>query len=160
MINPSYICSDYYKWFVELGYPNCDIQEYQDGSWRIVEYLNAPIIPSLTRVAHVIGPIENLLITRSFVEKYLNMLDIRKKAYYELLEEKSAALKREDQYLERNAQDLAKRAASIISGGEVMDRIAKKGIKEMDLESIAKHIPGYQKNGMKAFESKKIYSHF
>lgn len=88
MENPSYICSEFYPWFCELGYPNCDIQEYQDGSWRIVEYLNAPIIPSLTRVAHVIGPIQNLIISKSFIEKYLGMLDIRKKHITKYLRKK------------------------------------------------------------------------
>lgn len=159
MENPSYICSPYYKWFVEMGYPNCDIEEYGDGSWRLVEYLNAPIIPSLTRVAHVLGPIQNLIISRSFIEKYLGMLDIRKKAYHEVLAEKEAKLKLDSDYAERSAQDFAKRAAQIVSGGEVMDRIKKSGVKEMDLESIAKHIPSHQKNGNKNFESKKIYSH-
>ena len=156
---PSSICSQYYVWFVELGYPNCDIEEFSDGSWRIVEYLNAPIIPSMTMVSHVLGPIENLIISRSFIEKYLGMLDIRKKAYHEVLEEKSEKLKSESEYAERAAQDFAARAAKIVSGGEVMDRIAKYGIKEMDLTSIAKHIPSHQKNGDKNFESKKIYSH-
>jgi DNA-binding protein H-NS len=159
MENPSYICSPFYSWFVELGYPNCDIEEFQDGSWRIVEYLNAPIIPSLTRVAHVIGPIRNLIISKSFIEKYLSMLDIRKKAYHEILEEKSEKLRLESEHAERSAQDFAKRAAKIVAGGEVMDRIAKYGVKEMDLNSIAKHIPSHQKNGNKHFESKKIYSH-
>jgi len=159
MENPSYICSPYYRWFCELGYDNCDIEEYADGSWRIVEYLNAPIIPSLTRVAHVLGPIQNLIISRSFIEKYLGMLDIRKKAYHEVLAEKETKLKLDSDYAERSAQDFAKRAAQIVSGGEVMDRIKKSGVKEMDLESIAKHIPSHQKNGNKNFESKKIYSH-
>jgi len=159
MENPSYICSEHYKIFCELGYPMCDIEQFSDGSWRIIEYLNSPIIPSLTRVSHVLGPIQNLIITRSFIEKYLNMLDIRKKAYHEVLAEKEAKLKLESDHAERSAQDFAKRAAQIVSGGEVMDRIKKNGVKEMDLDSIAKHIPSHQKNGNKNFESKKIYSH-
>jgi len=161
--------SEYYTWFVDLGYPNLDIVRHRenywiesdrswltaDGSWSIIEYYNAPIIPSLTRWNFVLANVNDHEISASFVEKMVKMLDLRRKEYWDLCEAKTKAMEDEREALERHAQDIASRATDLIMRTPtVVERIAKNGLQEMDPVNILKHIPRHQKNGLKGVELK------
>lgn len=166
---PSYMCSRWYCWFVELGYENLDIVQHRDtfqmpdgsyltaenGTWSIIQYYNTPIIPAETRWNFVIANINDHEINPSFVERMVHMVDIKRKEYWDLCEEKTRKMEAEKDYLERHAQDVASRATDLIMRTPtVVERIAKNGLKEMDPVSILKHIPRHQKNGLKGVELK------
>lgn len=164
---PSSMVSKYYTWFRDLGFPNLDIVLHrstfampdgtyltaEDGTWSIIQYYNAPIIPSLTRWNFVIANINDHEISPSFVEKMVNMVDMQRKEYWDICEAKTAAMELEKEGLERHAQDIAERAKNLIMRSpDTLERIAKGGIKEADPVNILKHIPRQQKNGLKGVE--------
>lgn len=142
---PSSMVSQYYTWFLELGYPQLDIEKYGDGSWSIIEYYNAPVVPSMTKYNLVLGPMENVDLSFSFVSSWIKKLDLRKKEYWEACEAKTKEMEEEKERLEAHAQDTAERAKNIIMGNEALvERIAKNGISEIGLDKIAKHVPRHQ----------------
>ena len=163
---PSSMVSEYYCWFVELGYENLDILQHRstyevpsgylttfDGTWSIIEYYNSPIIPSLTRWNYVLAGINDQEISASFVEKMVGMLDLRRKQVWDMAEAKTKAMEDEKESLEKHAQDIAERAKNLIlSNPNVVERIARNGLSEMNPTSILKHIPRHQKNGLKGVE--------
>jgi hypothetical protein len=135
-------CSPYYIWFKELGYEQLDIREFDDGEWAIIEYYNSPVIPSLTRWNYVLQGLRNILITPGFITKYVKQLDLRQNEYWDQCEAKTKAMETEKDRLEAHAQDTAERAKNaIIQNPELVERIAKKGMNEISLSNIVKHIP-------------------
>ncbi len=143
-------CSPYYCWFTELGYWNLDIREWDDGEWAIVEYYNIPNIPSMTRWNYVLKGLKNISITPAFVERWVNQLDLRKRAVWDAMEAKDKLQDEEKARLDAHAQDTAERAKNIImQTPSLVDRIAKNGLQEMNLEKILEHIPSQQLNGHK-----------
>lgn len=166
---PSYMCSEYYVWFKELGYENLDIVKHrsswrlgngswitaEDGTWSIIQFYNAPVIPAETRWNFVVAHINDHEISPSFVERMVHMVDIKRKEYWDLTEAKTKAMEAERDALERHAQDIASRATDLIMRTPtVVERIAKNGLKEIDPSNILKHIPRHQKNGLKGVELK------
>lgn len=145
---PSSVVSKWYRWFVELGYPQLDIEKYEDGSWSIIEYYNAPIIPSLTRYNLVLGPMEHVDISFGFVSNWIKKLDLRRKEYWDECERKTKEMEQEKERLESHAQDTAERAKNIIMGNpDLVERVAKNGMHEINLENIRKHIPRHKLSG-------------
>lgn len=139
---PSSMVSKYYVWFMELDYPQLDIAEYSDGSWDIIQYLNSPVIPSLTRHQLVLGNMKNILITPGFVEKYVKQLDTSRKEFWDREEAKTRAVAEEHERVQRHKHEFVDTAhKAITSNPDLMERIAKKGFKEMDLDNIRKHVP-------------------
>ncbi len=142
-------CSPYHIWFREMGYPNLDIREFDDGEWAIVEYYSSPTIPSMTRWNYVLHGIRNTLITPGFVTKYVHQLDLHRKEVWAAAEAKEKAQDEEKARLDAHAQDTAERAKNIImQTPALVERIAEKGLQEMNLENIVKNIPRHQKNGL------------
>jgi hypothetical protein len=134
--------SKYHRWFREMGYPQLDIQEYPDGSWSIIEYLNCPVIPSLTRWNVVLANLEHIEPSYSFCEKYVQMMDTQKRWFWDLQDLKERQLDEESDALERHAEELGERAHfAVTHNPAMMDRIAKNGMGELNLAKIAKHIP-------------------
>lgn len=139
---PSAACSRYYVWFVELGYPQLDITEYQDGSWDIVQFLNSPVIPSMTRYQTVLGNMKNIIPTPGFVEKYVKQIDTQRKEFWDREEAATRRVDEEDKSRQRHAEDFAERGRKAIMGNpDLVERIAKKGFQEMDIDRIGKHVP-------------------
>lgn len=154
--------SRWYTWFVDLGYPELDIQEHwswhavperagggmvyaPDGSWSIIKYLNSPIIPSLTRWQLVLGVMENVGITTGFVEKYVKQLDTSRKEFWDREEAKTRAVEEEHARVERHQTEFVDRAhGAITKNPDLMERIAKNGLQEMDLSKIRRNIPNYK----------------
>lgn len=134
--------SKYHRWFRELGYEQLDIREYGNGEWEIIQYENTPIVPSLTRYQTVLGPIRNVLPTLGFVEKYTKQCDMNRAEFWAREEAKSRAVELEHAATQKHAEDHAERAAKAVTRNpDLMERISRKGIQEMDLSNISKHIP-------------------
>jgi hypothetical protein len=143
-------CGPYYSWCVELGYPNVDVQQWPDNEWALIEFYNAPIIPSLTRWNWVLHGMRNIEISRGFLTKYIRQLDLHKKETWDALDAKEKAQDEEKARLDAHAEDTAERAKNIImQTPTLVERIAKKGIKEIDLDKIVDHIPRAQLLGYK-----------
>lgn len=138
----SYIQSPWHVWFRELGYPLLDIQLFHDGEWEICQYLRSPVIPSLTPVQSVLSGLRNIEISKGFVEKYVESLDVTKRAFWEREEAKSAQVEKDAVAKEVHAEEFATAAtAAIVQNPDLMDRIARKGLAEMDITKIASNIP-------------------
>ncbi len=141
-------CGPWYQWCCELGYPNIDIQQWPDGEWAIIEFYNAPIVPGSTRWNFVLHGLRNVEITPGFVTRYVHQLDLQRQEVWAKYEAKDKAQDEEKAALDRHAEDTAERAKNIImQTPTLVDRIAEKGLKEMDLGKIVKHIPRHQLNG-------------
>lgn len=137
----SYMPSKYHIWFVEMGYPELDLNIYPDGEFEVIQYYNAPLVPSLTRWQQVLGPLRNMEISYGFFEKYLKTLDLQKKAIWEREEAKSKAAKEEFEKTEAHAEDMATRATQAITQNpDLMNRIGKNGLQEISMSRIARNI--------------------
>jgi len=139
---PSAAVSPYYCWFQILGYPELDIYEENDGTWFIIQYLNSPLIPSLTKWQMVLGPMKNVEKSFGFCQKYIAKLDITKKAFWAREEAKTKQMLEEHEALDRHKEDVCAIAHNAIThNDELMNRIAKNGISEMDITKLARHVP-------------------
>lgn len=146
----SYMCSKYYKWFVELGYERLDVNEYTDGSWDIIEYMRTPVIPCVTPWRRILGNMQHVEISKGFIRKYLEEIDLTKKAIWDREERKSQAIEDERSAQDRHAQDSANRAyLAMRNNPNLMERIAKNGFQEMSLTKIAGNISPSKLRGLK-----------
>lgn len=140
--SPSSFFSKYHKWFIELGYPNLDIVHYQDGSWDIIQVERNPEIPSLTIYKTVLGNMKNIEITYSFCKKYIEEIDLEKKAIWDREEAKTKKMEAEQEALENHRYEFADMAYKAVRyNPDLMDRIATRGMSEMNLDKIAQNIP-------------------
>lgn len=138
-------CSKYYSWFCDLGYPNADLQQWNDGEWALIEFYNSPIIPSMTRWNFILSGMRNVDITRGFVTRFLHSLDLRKREVWEAAEARDKAQDEEKARLDRHAEETAEKAKNIIMNTPTLvERIAKNGLQEMNLHNIVKHVPRHQ----------------
>lgn len=143
-------CGPWYSWLCELGYPNLDIQQFKDGEWAIIEFYNSPAIPSLTRWNYVLHTLRNIEISPGFVTRYIHQLDLRREETWDALDAKEKAQDEEKAALDKHAEDTAERAKNVImQTPTLVERIGKGGLKQMDLDKIAKHIPRHQLIGHK-----------
>jgi hypothetical protein len=146
----SYANSDYYKWFVELGYPQLDIVVFEDGEWAIREFYNCPIIPSMTQWKYILQGMRHIEITKSFVEKWCRKLDLTRREIWDAEEAKTAAVELEHAKVEEHRQEFASEALKLIKKNEdLVERVAKNGIQEINLENIVKHVPASKLRGHK-----------
>lgn len=141
----SYFFSPYNIWFRELGYPLLDIIKYNDGEWCIYQAHNKPHIPAETKWHEVLTKLRNVEITKGFVEKYTLLHDLTRGEKWDIENKKTKDMLDEKDRLEEHSKDVRARAYQAIAKNEgLMERIARNGIHEMDLASIAKHIPSYR----------------
>jgi len=138
----SYANSDYYHWFVELGYPQLDIVVFEDGEWAIREFYSCPIVPSMTQWKYVLQGMRHIEITKSFVEKWCHRLDLTRKEMWDLEEAKTAKVEADHAAVEVHREEFANAALNIIKkNDDLVERVAKNGPQEINLDKIAKHIP-------------------
>ena len=135
--------SRYHQWFVELGYPELDIVEYDDGEWAIIQFINSTVIPSQCQWQTVLGPMRNIEPTYSICHHWVNRLDITKKLFWDLEDLNRDRHLMEADRLDRHVEDLAERASFIVSHTPtLLDRIAKTGdMGEALLHKLACHVP-------------------
>lgn len=137
-----YICSKWYPWLVELGYPQLDVVKYDDGEWAVIEYYRTPVIPSLTPWKVVLSGMRHLEISKGFLKKYIDEIDLQKKAIWEREERRTQKMLAEKEAQEQAAHDRVDTAFKAIRyNPDLMERIAKNGLSEMNLDKIARHVP-------------------
>lgn len=137
--------SPYHIWFQELGFPQLDITKYDDGEWCIIEYQHTPLIPAECKYKVVLSGMRNIDISFSFIERYLDEMNPMSARFWANLDKMEAMQNAEYETFENNAQDRAHRASRlVIQNPDLMERIAKHGLKEMGLFNIGKHIPNYK----------------
>lgn len=143
----SYFFSEYHPWFVELGYPLLDVIQFSDGhgEWGIIQCQTMPIVPSITKWKVVLSEIKNVEISFSFIEKWTAEIDLQRKAFWDREDAKTKALDVQEDATDRHREDMVRRAhLAITRNPALMERIAKNGIQEMDLDKIRKHIPKHK----------------
>ncbi len=142
---PSTMVSDYYCWFKDMGYPELDIVRYPDGEWAIIQYYNTPIIPSMTKWNFVLKGIRNTELNYGFVKTYAEKLDIEKRTIWEEQAKCERKMYEESEYEERRAQDRADHFVKGVRGcDDLMQRVAKNGLKELDPRRMLNNIPRYK----------------
>lgn len=147
---PSYMCSPWYTWMCELGYPQLDIKKFNDGSWAIIQYLNSPVVPSMTKWQIVLGYMENVDITPSFVANYVELCNLQKQAFWDNEELRSKAAEMEHDAVERHAEDIASRyAGACARNPALVDRVMKNGVSEILPWKIRQHVPRHKLIGEK-----------
>lgn len=113
-------------------------------------------MPATTRWNFVLQGMRNILITPGFVQRYVHSLDLQRKEVWDALDAKEKAQDEEKAKLDQHAEDTAERAKNIIlQTPTLVERIAEKGLKEMDLDRILDNIPRHQLIGHKPPEVKK-----
>jgi len=140
----SYLVSPYHVWFVDMGYPELDIKTFEDGEWSLIQYLNSPTVPSMTRWQYVLTGIRRTEISPWWCRKYAENLDLEKRHVWAEIEAKERALEEETKGRERHDQDIAaRRHETIMRNRFLVDRISRNGLQEMNLRQISKHIPNH-----------------
>lgn len=141
----SYFVSKYNCWFASWGYPLLDINQYQDGSWEIIEFLRSPVVPCLTPWHRVLMDIRHVEINPWWCKRYVENLDLEKRHVWDELERNEERQRQETFAEEIHAKDFTDRAFAAIKGNpDLMDRIARNGTGEIDLFKISKQIPNWR----------------
>lgn len=141
----SSVCTRYKRWFNYLGYENLDLHFENDGTWHIIQYINSPIIPSMTKWQQVLGPMRNVEVSFSFCEKYTKKLDITKRAFWAREEAKTAQVLEEAARTDRREKEFAERATeAVMRNPGLVDRVVKKGLKEIDLRYLGMNVPKHE----------------
>lgn len=141
----SYLVSPYHVWFVDMGYPELDIKTFEDGEWALIQYLNSPTVPAMTRWQYVLTGIRKTEISPWWCRKYAENLDLEKKHVWAEIEDKERALEDETKSRERHDQDVAnRRHETIMKNRGLVERISRNGLHEMNLRQISKHIPNHR----------------
>lgn len=141
----SYFQSPWHRWFVELGYPRLDIVKYKDGEWKIIEYQTSPVVPCLTKFRDVLVGMRNVEITFSFVKRWVRAIDICHQEIWDREEAKTKEIDREEAATDRHREDSAERATqAVLKNPDLMERIMQRGMQEMDISFIRRHIPNYK----------------
>lgn len=151
---PSYLLygdNKFYRWTKKFGYPNVDIidDRASDGTWSLIEYLRSPVVPSLTPWNYILRDITEPL-TESLVQRFCEMLDLKKREYRARMEAEEKESKAKVESALRLEDDIATKAAKLISGNDdLLQRIAKNGVAEIQPEKILSNVPRHQQNGLK-----------
>ncbi len=134
--------SKYHPWLVEMGYPRLDVNEYEDGSWEIIECLDGGYVPSVAKYNTVLLNIIHREPTYYTIQSLVRALDITRQEYWDHELEKSKAVEDEALYVERARTQLVSDTMKHIVGNEgLKERIARRGVSALDLRDLARHIP-------------------
>ena len=138
----------YYEWFVDLGYPQCDLIKLESGEWGIIEMLNAPLCPSLTEWRYIAQGFRNIEPTMSRCKKILEDCDPMRQALWDRENAKTKEVEeahdRREEHVEHIADELTQ---SISRNPDLRERIAKKGLTEMLPHKIAENLTPKQREG-------------
>jgi hypothetical protein len=128
-----------------MGYPLLDINRYADGEWSIIQWLKRPTVPAITEWQNVLSGMRNVDITRGFVQKFLNQIDMNRREFWDREEANSRACEDEWEKTEQHAEELATKATEAVMGNDdLLRRIKKNGLGEIDPLKIARNVPYYQ----------------
>jgi hypothetical protein len=131
--------SEYYSWFVELGYPQLDVVFYEDREWSIIEFENAPLVPSMTKWKVVFSGFRNVEFNKSFVKKMVEMIDLRKQEVWDRIERETEERKEHDEAIQAKRDDAVLQTAKELAKNDaLMDRAAKIGPEAFSLDNLLK----------------------
>jgi hypothetical protein len=131
--------------FKEMGYPELDLKEWDDGEFAIIQYHQRPIIPCLTRWSYVLTGLRNVERSYGFFRKWTEQLDLEKRFIWAEEERKQEELRKTIEYEDRRSElktELAFKA--IRQNPDLMERIAEKGLDQLQLRQISRHIPNHR----------------
>lgn len=133
--------SEHYPMMRRIGYPQLDIKQFWDGEWAIKEYINPPLIPSLTKWKYILTGLQNVPISESFVLNQVKSLDPQYSEFWIREIEKEMAVEANNKSVEKNRRQSAEKTIeALLKNDALKQRIAKYGIMEMTPERIAYRI--------------------
>ncbi len=125
----------------DLGYPELDVRRYEDGEYALIQYFNTPIIPSLTKWQAVLTGIRNVEMSASFIKAQADKLNLERGAVWDGLDRRDREILSEIKSEEDHSLDFAAKAADVVKRcPTLMDRIARRGTKELDFKRMVQHI--------------------
>lgn len=137
----SYMISKYHHIFVDLGFPQLDVKQFEDGEWSIREFHRSPVVPSLTTWKHVLTGMRNVEISEGFIRAYLWKIDPRTKAFWEKDESERIAEEKTRAYYENEKIERVMQLGKQLSKNEaLMERARRIGPAAFDLENIGRQI--------------------
>lgn len=134
----SAVVSKDYRVFVDLGYPQLDRLKYQDGEWCIIEYQNAPLVPSLTKWKRIYNGFRNMEFTESFAKKLIRQIDPQYPEFWaHELKKTQQMLQAKDAQETENLEWVQKTLPKMLKNENLMQRIARYGTRELNPDRIA-----------------------
>lgn len=133
--------SKHYKIFCDLSYPMLDVLEFEDKEWAIIEMLNAPLVPSLTKWQYVLKGMRNVEVSEGLVRKFIKQLDPHEPEFWvkEYEESRKVIDLKNKQATEQ--EDWSEWMGNALkSNAGLMERVAKYGAKELHPDQIAYRI--------------------
>lgn len=133
--------SEWWRVCRDLGYPELDVRKYADGSWSIIQYFQTPIIPSLTKWQPVLMDIRHTEISPTFIKKKADELNLEKGHVWSEVDKNERRIRDEISFEEDRAEVIASKKLDIVKRTPgLMDRIARRGVKELDPRRMLQHI--------------------
>lgn len=140
----SHMVSPFNQWFQHFGYPELDVVQYEDGEWAIIQFHRSPVVPALTPWSPVLTKMRHVELTPWVCQKYANQLDLEKRHVWDEQEKLELRARHQQAAEDAHAEDIASRMhKAITQNPALMERIARKGMKEINLRRLAKHIPNH-----------------
>lgn len=142
---PSTMVSRWHRCFVDMGYHELDLVEYPDGEKAIIQYFNAPIVPSLTKWGFVLTKIRNTHVDYYWLKEKADALNLEKKAVWAEQDAIDKEALRRTLEEDRRADDFATRMMNNVKNNDAwMQRIARNGLKELNPLRLLNNIPKYR----------------
>lgn len=154
----SSLTSPYYEWLCEMGYRELDIVVANDGEWWVIQYLNAPVIPSMTKHEVVIHGFKGVVLCKGFVERVVKSIDPTRKEFWEAQEAQSLKVELEAEKKEKFQEESAEKKMQIIRRcPELMELVAKHGTDQVLPHKIFKNLTPHQKRSF-GYVGRKLFS--
>jgi len=133
--------SRWHRVLCALGYPELDVREFYDGEIMLIQYLNTPVVPSLTRWQPVLQGVRNVEISVPWLKHWAERLDLNKRAVWDKLDAEDKENWRLIKEKDRRAEDFANRMTDgIMRNPDLVERIAKNGLKEATMGRLRNHL--------------------
>lgn len=127
-----------YRVFVELGYPQLDRIVYEDNEWAIIEYYNAPLVPSLTKWKHIYKGFRNIEFNESFAKKLIRQIDPQYPEFWaNELNKTKRIYQAKDAEETENIEWVQKTLPKLLKNENLMQRVARYGTRELNPDRIA-----------------------
>jgi len=138
----SYMVTPWNRTFRSLGYHELDLQEWEDGEWAIIRYYRTPVVPALTPWSYVLTKLRNVEKTESTFRRLTDQMDLEKRQVWKEQEESEARMLRELKSEEDHQNDKVARMLKVVKRNDrLMNDIARRGGKALNLREISRHIP-------------------
>ncbi len=138
---PSWMVSPWWRVCRDVGYPELDVRQYSDGSWALIQYMQSPIVPSLTRWQPVLMDIRNIEISASFIKKKADELNLERGHIWDDVAKNERRIRSEIDFEEDRADKIADAKLAVLKRAPgLMDRVMRRGMKELDPRKMLQHL--------------------